>query len=181
MKLLAILLALPLTLPATSLYFTFNGAQATNGNSAIGEGRIAFADGLTNVGLSDLTSFSFSDTEEARGNPGEPIEGVGVFAYSIPDLTSFSLQLSGTMPTSLLLTTRLVDAAGYRAGDFQQDFRVENNFIGLLTTTLESSIRFGPDPAAATPEPSSFALSGFAALLVGFGLWRRSATASLEL
>jgi hypothetical protein len=161
--------------------FTYSGVGAED--SGYGGGSFSFADGLTTVGLADLTSFDFVLHDDATG-AGTSSE----YSFGLGDLTSFSAALSaGPTLASLSLGTGFVD--GSNPAFSPQSFTVaslapdgastssilvlpppEAPIISLATTGSLTVAGITTGPAA--PEPASLAM-GVVASLVGLGIVRR--------
>lgn len=170
MKLVAALFTclLPFGLQASTWDFTFTGFQETTGYKAQGSGVLTFASGLTDVNLSDVRSFTFTDNVDFSGYyPEDPAEH-SIAQYGLSDLTAFSMQLINGNPVSVSLDTDSPDT------DFKSEFHLDpgyntgvtdGNFTGLTGIAIAGEVTFVDPPDAVTPEPSSAALLLLAAAL----------------
>ena len=95
---------------ASELDFTWSGARPTHGFTGLGSGSIDFGDGLTNVGLSDLTGFQFTYQIDSFYQ-GVWTDGTPTID-SISDLESFNFQAASGNPG-----VAGVEAFGFRTID----------------------------------------------------------------
>ena len=134
----------------------------------MGSGAIDFADGLTTIGQSDLTGFSFAETTDFQGYDLGTPPTFGTLSFTLPDVTSFLLTLSpGNVPTGFTMTA----TAG--SDSLEDTFTVYGGtapFLGVLGPAIAGPVTFVMTPA---PEPGNAALCGLAASLVGFAGWRK--------
>jgi hypothetical protein len=167
------------TASAETLNFSFTGYQESIDFHAYGIGTFTFPDGLTNVGLADLTSFSYTDLDVFLNTnpvgPNPPATLSYVYHFGIPDLKTFSLALNGTTPIDFTMAT----------------VPQPNNYVDGSLRVLDHLYPTGPDsfwamdggaagtvvfsnqaPSFPAPEPSSFAFTGFA-LFVFLAFGRR--------
>jgi hypothetical protein len=155
--------------------FTYSGAGGFH--TTTGSGSFSFANGLTTVGLSDLTAFSFTQTEVLGGKSG-------TFDYGLSDLTSFSATLGpGPTVTALSLASDfvaqssggllLIDESLSFTGLGTNEALILGNKPGVGIITASTGTVTITSPTTATPEPASLTLLGMgAAGLLGYG-WRR--------
>lgn len=163
---------------ATVIDFQFAGVKETTGMLVSGTGQLSFADGLTEVGLSDLSSFEYTSSEYLRGSTWQPAP------IALSDITSFDLTMGENgMPSTASVTTDYASgmAQGYFAmGDtFGSGQATIGAFQDGAAGDLTFSVTYGVPLAAhdvsatAAPEPLSIALCGLG-LICAAG-WRRFA------
>jgi hypothetical protein len=142
------------------------GGPDNSGLIATGNGRFSFADGLSTVGLSDLTSFDLTMVETTPNT----------IKFGLSDLDSFSASLGpGPTLTSLALTTAWVQ--GDSIGSQPRDFVVSSMGPDGAATNYELlGISFSWTTGAVTitsvdpvPEPSAGILAMLGALTVAAG------------
>jgi hypothetical protein len=144
-SLLASLICLVIFAPeaanAKTLTFTWSGSQKTTGIRGTGRATLTFPDGLTEVRMTDLTSFFLSEIEDdtdCGGCHAENVNGVFIsnFTLGLANVTSFSLTLVNGVPTGLLIQTDNVDGPAFKTfnsnGDTVGGFL---NAVGPVTFT----------------------------------------------
>jgi hypothetical protein len=164
--------------------FSYSGT-GTSPNTATGNGSFQFADGLSTLGKSDLTSFSFTQTVDTK--EGRNVKESTV-TYGLSDLTSFSATIgSGPEVTSLSLQTKALSGEGYTA---IYAFNISNLGPGGAETTLKLgivedtgavSITSITSSSPAVPEPSSAILAAFGTVALGAYGWCRNRRAQRRL
>jgi hypothetical protein len=159
---------------ATIVSFSYFGRGAPGSNGGLtsnGIGSFSFADGLTTVGLSDVTSFHL-DLEENTPN---------TTIYGLSDLKSFSATLGpGPSLTSLSLDT--YPTQGPDPTSYRREFTISSlhppdagTQIVVLGFPLFWTSGTVTITAVTVPEPSSLTLAvlGACALIVASGWSRR--------
>jgi hypothetical protein len=111
---------------AKTLTFTWSGSEPVTGVRGTGTGTFTFPDGLTSVRMTDLTKFSFTETEDETecglchgANPNGPF--TSTFTLGLANLTNFSLTLVNGAPTGFTLQTDEVDGPAFRVFEFSGD------------------------------------------------------------
>lgn len=149
---------------AVTVSFSYSGRGGPDeaGLVATGTGSFSFADGLTTVGLADLTAFDFTLTENTPN----------VATFGLTDLSSFSAEVGpGTTVTGLALRTGPVQ--GTNPETERREFGVSSlgagdaaTYFVLLGVPFEQTTGTATiTPAATAPEPSTFALAAAGGLV----------------
>ena len=164
----------------TIVNFTYSGASQPA--TVDGTGIFVFDDGLTTVGLADLSLFGLTLNLDSTSTGAS-----SQYTFSLSDLTSFSAALgTGPSVTSLSLETAFV--AGSNPNFVNQSFTVDSLAVdGAHTTSIDNQV-FPPaffqsstgtvtitsirTTGGAVPEPASLAM-GATALVIGLGASRR--------
>jgi hypothetical protein len=157
---------------ASSLTFSFSGFQITTRSTAAGTGSLAFADGISTVGLPDLTAFSYSGyVKSIYGGPTVVLPEV----YGLSDLADFSLSIAGGAVSTFALDTVRQPAWPTQFSVFGQ----APFFYGNTGADIVGGVEITSFEAAPVPEPITFALLGLG--MVAIGGWRKLARRSLTL
>jgi hypothetical protein len=156
---------------AAQLDFTWSGQRLTHGFTGSGSGSIDFADGLTNIGLSDLTGFNFTYYINSVQYGGGNIPIVTHLA----DLTAFNLQVApGNAGVNGVEAFGFDSYTPQYASSFSV-FACPPGWCGDNAYAVEGPITFTAYESSA-PEPVSFALIGLG--MVAMGGWRKLARRS---
>jgi hypothetical protein len=177
--LIAGVVAVP-SLKAGTVDFTYTG-QPVSSTAVTGFGSFSYNGSLTTVALGNLTSFTFElDLTSAALNPNPAI-----FDFTLADVLTFSATVSGNSLTALSLTTDSQAAENSdNFDDTQKELIVTS--LGTNNAAIDSFIEVGDPPyatgydigtinAQVVPEPSTWLLTGGAALLL-FVFRRRAQT-----
>jgi len=160
-QLFPVALLLASSLGATTYTFTFNGTYEPAAATITENGSFTFADGLKNVALSNLTSFSM--TENWVGFPGPYTD-----TFGLPDVTQFSLTQSAGVPSYWDIVVKMPSYPEALA----VDTAITNGaFWGFVDVGGVGSGTLTDPPA---PEPVSMALFGLGLMGV-FAAKRRKA------
>jgi hypothetical protein len=108
---------------AKTLTFTWSASDPVTGVRGTGTGTFTFPDGLTSVRMTDLTKFSFTETEDETecglchgASPNGPF--TSTFTLGLANLTNFSLTLVNGVPMGFTLQTDNVDGPAFRVFEF---------------------------------------------------------------
>lgn len=146
--------------------YSGRGGPGDAGLIATGTGRFSFADGLTTVGLADLTAFAFTLDENTPNTA----------TFGLPDLTSFAAEVGpGPTLTSLALATDAVQ--GTNPQTWPREFTVSSldpdgaaTRVVILGVSLEQTTgTVTITPAATAPGPSAAALAAVGTLVAAAG------------
>ena len=164
---LSLFLALATLASAATIDFSFSGQQLTSQQTATGTGSLAFADGITTVGLPDLTAFFYSGTVVTSyfAAPGTTIQSFG-----LSNLADFALIITGASVSTFKLDTTPSVNLLQVFSVFPTSFGIYGNTGGDITGPITIT---GVDLA---PEPVPVALIGLG--LAGLGLWRKNRLSS---
>lgn len=176
---LAVALAIPNMATANAATFNFSYFQTSCGaasgtlvcpanNTVVGTGSFSFADGLTNISLASLTSFTFTDI---IGTPSDQV------TFTLANLASFSaIATAGSSPilTSLVFATGNVGSTASTAGRqafsvsslaFQGgSLRSQGNTNSLNSAGQITNISYVPEPSSALGMVVFGSIGGVAAL-----------------
>ena len=153
-----------------SFSYSGRGVSGFAGLFADGTGTFSYADGLENLGLSDLKSFSFTFDESENNTITNTV------TFGLTDLASFSAFVDPTLTVTVLaLSTDAVQGS---------DPTTEKRELGISSFAFASTyfvvVGFPFQQTAGTvsvnsvvPEPSAFALAAVGAAIVAAGRWRR--------
>jgi hypothetical protein len=159
---LSLILALATLASAATLNFSFSGEQLSTRATAAGTGSLGFPDGLLTVGLPDLTTFSYSGYVQSVYN------GTSFTipeSYGLPDLSDFTLTVSGGAISAFSLDTIRLSAWPTQFSVFP----ASGGFYGNTGADILGPVSITAFDA--TPEPAAFALIGLG--LAGLGVWRK--------
>ena len=147
------------------------GGPDSAGLISTGTGTFSFADGLSAVGLTDLTSFDFTLNENTPNTA----------TFGLSELTSFSASVGpGSTLTNLALATSSVQ--GSNQDTFPRGFVISSLSSGGASSSFEIlGVSFQLTDGTATinsvtttvPEPSAFTLVVLGALIIAGGCFRR--------
>jgi hypothetical protein len=147
--------------------YSGRGGPDSAGLISTGTGSFSFADGIATVGLTDLTSFDFSLTENTPNT----------VTFGLADLTSFSATVGpGPSLTSLALDTRAVQ--GPDPTSYPREFTISSlnppdaeTHVVVLGFPIFWTSGTVTITAVTVPEPSSFTLAvlGVGALIAAGG------------
>jgi hypothetical protein len=111
---------------AKTLTFTWSASEPVTGVRGTGTGTFTFPDGLTSVRMTDLTKFSFTETEDETecglchgASPNGPF--TSTFTLGLANLTNFALTLVNGVPVGFTLQTDNLDGPAFRVFEFSDN------------------------------------------------------------
>jgi hypothetical protein len=152
--------------------YSGRGVPGFDGVFADGTGTFSVADGVENIGLSDLKSFSFIFDESANNTITNTV------TFGLADLASFSAFIDPTMAVTVLdMTTDAVQGSDpttlkrvFGASSFNPGGA--STYYDLLGFSLQMTAG-SVSVTSVVPEPSAFALAVVGTAIVAGGQWRR--------
>ncbi len=155
-----------------SFGYAGRGVSGFAGLFANGTGTFSFADGLENLGLSDLKTFSFT-LDESENNMI-----INTVTFGLTDLASFSAFVDPTWTVTVMgLSTDAVqgsDPTTYKRelGISSLDVSGASTYFDLLGIGFQMTAGTA-SIISVVPEPSGLALAGVGAAIIAGRLWRR--------
>jgi hypothetical protein len=147
------------------------GGPSNGGLISTGTGSFTFADDLTVVTLSDLTSFDFTLDENTPNST----------VFGLTDLTSFATSV-GTGPSLLILALETTSVQGSNDQTWPRELSVSSlgpdgattyfEILGVSIFLTSGSVTVNSVVNRTAPEPSSLALAVLGTGLVAAGSWR---------
>ncbi len=151
--------------------YSGRGVSGFAGVFADGTGSFSVADGVENIGLGDLKTFSFTFDESANNTITNTV------TYGLADLASFSAFIDPTMTVTVLdMNTDAVQ--GSDPTTYKRLFGASlgpggaSTYFDLLGFSLQMTAGT-VSVTSVVPEPSAFALAVVGAAIVAGGWWRR--------
>jgi hypothetical protein len=173
---LAVILILMLAAlaPAAQLDFTWSGSRTFYPDeSGVGIGAIYFADGLTDIGLSNLAGFKFNYSISGDALPPVPPIITSYLSDGLSDLTTFNLQVApGNSGVTGIEALSFTTVDRFVAGTFDYYSPTGPSFGDKWA--IHGPITYTSYYNDSAPEPAAAGLFGAGLLALGL-LWRRKA------
>ncbi len=160
---------------SAALVITYHGQEGSgiSANTIVGSGIIEFPDGLSFIGLDDISNFSFTNVFTIRNASGDPVANYS-WSFGLADLDVFNSTLVGDTVSTFHLETTFVAEAFGATGVKPANFIVDS-FPAARTEALDGAFSFTvtEGTVSVVPEPSSIFLLGTGLLWAAFRGRRR--------